>query len=236
MPSIRTFSWIAVRVCLVALAGASLPARPAGAAPARARLAAAAEPSEAEQKARAHYAQGEAAFHAGRYEEAAAEFEAGFAAMPRPGFLLNIGHSQRRLGNLRKARAAYKKFLLVDPGSKMRPEVESLIAELDSAIADEDHGEHAAAAATTPPAQPPPRLDAPSVTATGTASGAALVPGPVGLASIDRAPGPAPLYKRPWFWAAVGAVAVGAAAGVYFWQRSPDDGFRAMGSLGAVKP
>src|SRR4051812_37399458 len=79
--------------------------------------------SDAEREARAHYAQGQAAFNAGRYDQAVAEFEAGFAALPRPGFLLNIGHSERRRGNLRKARAAYKKFLLVEPTTKLRDDV-----------------------------------------------------------------------------------------------------------------
>src|SRR4051794_34825779 len=93
---------------------------------------------EAEREARAHYVLGQVAFNAGRYDQAVTEFEAGFEALPRPGFLLNIGHSERRRGNLRKARAAYKKFLLVEPTTKLRDDVMSLLGELDSALADED--------------------------------------------------------------------------------------------------
>ena len=70
---------------------------------------------DAERESRTRYALGEAAFKAGRYLQAVVEFEAGFEAVPKPGFLLDIGHAYRRLGALHKARAAYKKFLKLAP-------------------------------------------------------------------------------------------------------------------------
>jgi tetratricopeptide (TPR) repeat protein len=180
--------------------------------------------SEAEREARAHYALGQTAFKAGRYDQAVTEFEAGFAALPRPGFLLNIGHAERRRGNLRKARAAYKKFLLVEPTTKLRDDVMALLADLDSALADEDHAERAAATASiTPP--PLPAVPAPA-------------PAQAPPVTLSVAPPPAPpIYRRPWFWAAAGAVVLGAVTAIYLSQRSPaDDGFHATGSLGAVHP
>jgi len=96
---------------------------------------------EGEQAARRHFAEGDAAYKAGHYEQALKEFEAGYAISRRPGFLLNMGHTERKLGHLREARALYKKYLLVDTTSKLRDEVRSLIGELDSALADEDLAE-----------------------------------------------------------------------------------------------
>src|SRR5581483_2640659 len=97
---------------------------------------------EGEQTARRHFAQGDAAYKAGRYDDALKEFEAGYAISQRPGFLVNMGHSEHKLGHLREARALYKKYLLVDANSKLRDEVRALIRELDSALADEDRAEH----------------------------------------------------------------------------------------------
>ena len=186
--------------------------------------------SEAERQARAHHTLGQAAFKAGRYDDAVAEFEAGFAALPRPGFLLNIGLAERKRGNLRKARAAYKKYLLVEPATKLRAEVAALLAELDSALADEEGGDRAASPAkVAPPAQaapavvPPPAAPPPAVQLS-----AAPAPAP--------AP-PAPIYRRPWFWAAAGAVVLGAATAIYLSRRGgADDGFHATGSLGSLRP
>ena len=96
---------------------------------------------DSEQAARRHFAEGDAAFKAGHYDDALKEFEAGYAVSRRPGFLLNMAHTQRKLGHLREARSLYKKYLLVDANSKLRDEVRSVIAELDSALADEDQAE-----------------------------------------------------------------------------------------------
>jgi tetratricopeptide (TPR) repeat protein len=187
---------------------------------------------DAEQKAREHYAQGEAAFKAGQYDQALAEFEAGFATLPRPKFLLNIGHTERKRGQLFKARAAYKKYLLMEPDSKFSDNVTAVIAELDSAIADDSRAE----AARTPAPVAVPILkgaSAPRAAETATPMLALESPGPV--ASPDGAGSP-PIYRRPWFWVAVGAVVVGAGGGIYLWQRPGSDGFQVSGSLGSLRP
>src|SRR5262249_24747627 len=98
----------------------------------------AADAKETERQAREHYRKGEGAFAAGRFDEAYKEFESGYALAPRPVFILNMAHAERRRGELRNARALYKKFLVVDPQSKYRPEVEQVLQELDSALAAEE--------------------------------------------------------------------------------------------------
>src|SRR5450432_3186377 len=163
------------------------------------------DPGEAELKARDLYAQGEAAFKAGRYDDALTEFEAGFAAVPRAGFVLNIGHVYRKIGKLRNARSAYKKYLLMEPDSKFRDNVLAVIAEIDSALAEED------------------RAESPAVSPAFQARGR------------DTARS-APLYRRAWFWVAVGAVVVSAGAGIYLWRRPADVGYQSSGSLGALGP
>jgi len=67
---------------------------------------AAAATSEAEREARTHFQAGEARFKAGAFDEALAEYQKGYEAKPLPGFLVNIAQCQRRLGDLKSARAA----------------------------------------------------------------------------------------------------------------------------------
>jgi tetratricopeptide (TPR) repeat protein len=160
---------------------------------------------------RDHYRKGEEAYNAGRFEDAFREFEAGYATTARPAFLLNMAHTERRRGNLRNARALYLKFLLVEPQSKYRGEVEQVVKQLDGALAAEQ-------AAVPPPALPlaaaPPAL---------------LVPAFV----VESPPPRRPLYKRWWTWAAVGAVVVGAVVtGVALSGGS----YQKDGSLGTLGP
>jgi hypothetical protein len=45
-----------------------------------------------------------------------------------------MAHAQRRRGQLRNARALYQRFLLVEPQTKMRRELETVIREIDSTL------------------------------------------------------------------------------------------------------
>jgi tetratricopeptide (TPR) repeat protein len=190
------------------------------------------ERPEAEQKAREHYIQGEAAFKAGRYDEAITAFEAGFAIVPRPKFLLNIAHTERKLGQLLKARSAYKKYLLMEPDSRFRDSVMAVIDELNSALADDDRaGTAVEAAHPAAPSPMPPSAPRATQAAVPMVAVASAVP-----ASDPASSRPAPVYRRTWFWVAVGAVLVGAGGGIYLSQRSAGDGFQASGSLGSLRP
>jgi tetratricopeptide (TPR) repeat protein len=151
-------------------------------------------------QAQAHYRTGEAAFNAGRFEEAIAEWERGYALAPKPLFVVNLAHAERRRGELRKSLALYRRYLLVDPETELRGEVERVIAELERAIAADDE----ARAPRTPPRPPAP---APRAEAAAPALVTPAAPPP------DRAP--SPLYKRWWVWTAAAAVVGGAAAGAW---------------------
>ena len=85
--------------------------------------AALAAPNAAEREARRHFAEAELSYRAGHYADALAKYQAGYAATPLPGFLVNIAQCQRRLGDLKAARATYREFVLVAPDSRLVPEV-----------------------------------------------------------------------------------------------------------------
>jgi len=139
--------------------------------------------SEAEKEARAHFQAGEARFKAGAFDEALAEYQKGYESKPLPGFLVNIAQCQRRLGDLKAARATYQKFVLVAPDSPLIPQVRSMITEIDGLLE-----------TTTPAAAAP-------------ADGAPV------LVDTAPAAAPAPKSSRRWLlWGAIGAVVVGGAA------------------------
>lgn len=98
---------------------------------------------------RRHFEVGEQHFQKGEYALALVEYEAGYHLTRLPGFLINIAHCHRLSGQLRKARAFYRKYLLVAPTSPRKAEVEEIIARLDGALTDE-----AAAGAEEVPAAP----------------------------------------------------------------------------------
>jgi len=50
-------------------------------------------------EARVHFEAGTDHYAAGRYEEAIRRFQAGYALVPRPNFLVNIGQAYRKLGS-----------------------------------------------------------------------------------------------------------------------------------------
>ena len=211
----RVFRLVSTVLLLALVCGSSAAlAIPAGSAQA---------PVSAEDEAagKRHYKRGDELFKQGRFLDAAREFEAGFAAAPRPLFLLNIGHSYRRAQELRKARTAYEEFLKVDPTSTFRPDIEDLIRNIDDALG----------ASALPAGAPPPPL-APSSAAPPAPIPAAAPPATIDLAppvlvEVDKGPPPATeshsLFRSPWFWGAVGVVvAAGVAGTVYGLNRAPE--------------
>jgi tetratricopeptide (TPR) repeat protein len=87
------------------------------------------------QRARRHFLAGKRAFEARRYSVALKEFEAGYAIYPRPGFLLNMGHAARRMGQLKRARDYYLKFLESDPPAAERRTTIALVLDIDRQLA-----------------------------------------------------------------------------------------------------
>jgi tetratricopeptide (TPR) repeat protein len=177
---------------------------------------------------RRQFKRGQELLKQGDYRAAARAFEAGYAAAPRVGFLLNIGNCYRKLGELGKAREYYWRFLDAAPKDHpSRPAVMDYLRAMEQIEADGvsvDSASSGKSTAPAPTAPAPADLEAPGEAPAAAPGGVpqALRARPptapaTDLTVVDVAPPPAPaskpVYKRWWFWTLVGgAVAAGAAA------------------------
>jgi hypothetical protein len=226
-------SAVAVGLALLLAAAPVLAAPPGAPAPGSTTVAPTAGPggptisAEDEAAGRKHYKRGDELFKQGRFLDAAREFEAGYAAAARPIFLINIGHSYRKGGDLRKARSAYEDYLKAEPASLFRPDVEDLIKSIDDVLS-------ASTLPAAPPpstSPPPPVLPPPTAVVNPTTLPPAAPPAPITLAppvmmevatSKPAEPANDSLWKSPWLWTAVGVVvAAGIAGTVYGLSRPP---------------
>jgi hypothetical protein len=201
-----------------------------------------AAPSDtAAREARRHFQTAEARFKAGAFAEALAEYQAGYDAKPLPGFLINIAQCQRRLGDLKTARATYLKFVMVAPDSPLVPQAKAMVEELDKLLAQlggaetkkpdvkdarrDDAGKDDAKPekdAEVAPVAAENNQNNPAAVAE-TPAAPPAVPAAAAEADAGKAdsllvasPGPAseppaPSRTRWWLWGALGAVVVGGA-------------------------
>jgi tetratricopeptide (TPR) repeat protein len=86
--------------------------------------------ADATAEARAHYRHGLSLFNEGQFDEARAEFEAGYSIQPLPLFLFNAAQSARRGNDRARALELYRRFVAADPDSSLRAEAEQYIADL----------------------------------------------------------------------------------------------------------
>jgi tetratricopeptide (TPR) repeat protein len=82
-------------------------------------------------QAREHFEKGKAYMDLGKYGEAAAEYEAAYAAKPDPALLLNLAQAYRQAGNADKALRFYRKYLEKVPKTPYRDDIEEKIAALE---------------------------------------------------------------------------------------------------------
>jgi tetratricopeptide (TPR) repeat protein len=161
--------------------------------------------------AREAFREGTRQFDLGDFKSALAAFKNAYLHHEDPAILYNIAQCQRQLGEKAEALRSYRVFLLKEPNSPERPQIEKIIAELQTAI------EHDKAAASQPPigvvgpkpngAEPAERLpkdtDAPHATSEP----------PAGALVATAPPHEKPVTKKAWFWATLagGAVVVAGA-------------------------
>lgn len=131
---------------------------------------------------RDHYAKARDLSNSGKLIEAIKEYEAAYVAVQTPFLLYNIGRLHHRLGNLGPAAANYHRYL--SGGIDEDPE------QLARAK------EYLRQTETAPPPTSPP---AP-----------AIDPKPVGVPIVPSKS--KPIYKKWWFWTALGGVALAAVA------------------------
>ena len=172
-------------------------------------------------RAREHFEKGKRYFQVDEYRKAIEEFKAAHIEEPDPAFLYNIAECHRRVGENKEALTFYRRYLThAPPNAPSRPVVEKRIAEIEAATPRPapapppvpTEAPPARRAEPLPPAAPPPR-PAPAAVAP-------LAPAPEAAIAAAPAEPPRPFYKRGWFYVALGAVVVGAAAGA--WALSAD--------------
>jgi len=155
--------------------------------------------SENINRARTHFQAGQALYNLGNYTDAIREFSAGYTLTHRPQFLINLGQSYRKLGELEEARDMYRKFLAeTDVKDAERAQVEPLLHDIEQQILVQP---------PKPKPQPKPVVE----------------PVPVvnpALLSVVPPPPRKSFARRHWWIFPVGAVVLaGAAVGIYFGVR-----------------
>jgi tetratricopeptide (TPR) repeat protein len=173
-------------------------------------------------KARTHYETGMGHFNLEEWDQAIAEWEAGYRVKPVPEFLFNIAQAYRKSQRYERALTFYQRYLRLAPKAENRGEVEKQIAQLQKLAEEQKNAPPPPAThETKPPAPPPPRVVAPSPPPP-IAPPATEKPEPR-ADLVARAPEHRPVYKKPWFWVVtIGAVAVvgaGVAVGVVYGTR-----------------
>jgi len=145
-------------------------------------------------RARAHSEAGRALYSIGDYDAALREFVIGYQLVPKPQFLVNLGQTYRKLGQIDKAREMYGKYLTEAPeDDPHRASVLQILGELD----------HEAPVAQQVRITPPPTAPI------------AVVAGPE-LRRFNR-------RHLGWILPTTALVLAGVAVGVYFGVR-PSDG------------
>ena len=184
--------------------------------------------------AKAKYESGVQHYDLSEFEPALADFKEAYRNKPDPAFLYNIAQCHRRLGHTDDAIAFYQSYLRRAPDAKNREEVERRISELDTI---REAGDASIASSSSGKSLPPPvAVEAPKKpeaentvpistsatqpnTAPTTPSDAHAAATPATSAALDFSSrdeaaqeSRSPIYKKWWFWTAVGAVAAGTAA------------------------
>ncbi len=171
-----------------------------------------------------HYDLAMALYQAQKFEEAIPEFKAAYEREAKPGLLFNIAQSYRKAGRLREAIEYYDRYLSSEPklDNDMRKKVDGYLAEARNTLAalelemKQRLAEEKAAREREPaPSSAAPPSAAPATSgepSSSVSAPVARVDAPLAVASPkDPAKQPSPIYKRWWFWTAIGG-AVAAAA------------------------
>jgi tetratricopeptide (TPR) repeat protein len=147
--------------------------------------------------ARAHFQRGLAAYEHGQFREAIEAFREADTLAPSAQLSFDVARCEERLGNARRAIAAYRTYLQRLPSAHNRTEVEQRIARLEAAA----QGSTPAAPAAAPALALTPAAPTPSSTASAPAT---LAPSAPAVSEVSPARTAAP---RWWTWTALGGSA-----------------------------
>jgi Tfp pilus assembly protein PilF len=164
-----------------------------------------AEETDRVARARLNFETGRLLYKQGDYTQAVKQFEAGYALVPRPQFLLNSGLCYEKLGELDRARDFYKRYLgEALPDDPDRERAAGLLAKIEARLA-----------STHPAEAPGPRSPLAGETAT---PAPPLTPAP----SLTAAPPPRRSFVRRnwWIFPVAGVVVAGAITGIVLGVRA----------------
>jgi tetratricopeptide (TPR) repeat protein len=145
------------------------------------RMPARADVENGRDEARGHYQRGVAQYELDHYEQAIAEFEAGFAASPEPAFLFNLAIVHGKLGHKELAIRFYRKYLDHDLPEAEAKRIQDTIDGLERELLHPSPAPVAVAPSPAPAAEvvaqaaPPPKKRRVWPIAVGVAAGAAAV-------------------------------------------------------------
>jgi hypothetical protein len=169
--------------------------------------------TETPARGKVHLERGLQLYRDGLYQQAIAEFESGYAALPRPAFLLNIAQAYRKLNQLERARSYYQQFAAKTTRSDpARAQVLAIVDKIDQQLrAQAAEAAHAPPATREPDTTPPPATTAPPLATTppATPPTTGTVASPFEAPPASEAP-LAPPSRTPG-WAGVGLLAGGVA-------------------------
>lgn len=190
-------------------------------------------------EARQHYESATAHFAVGEFAEAAAEYQAAFKAKPDPALLYDAAQAYRLANNPEKALILYRNYLQLYPNEANISEVRAQIEKLKDAVAAAEKAKTSPPTGTNEPKRITAGASAPEPAATNTQpspeASRAAAPSPVATHEVvetERPPHAKPIYKKWWFWTAVGVVVAGGVATAVVlstrssgsWSNAPDVG------------
>ena len=170
-------------------------------------LVAMAPPAHADNRdtARDEFKTGARYFEIGGYPQALEHFKTAYLAFEDPAILFNIAQCERLLNHKQEALRSYRIYLQKRPEAPNRDQIENIIATLQEAI---NKDQKASSLPPTGVEGRTPAEGAPATTPTPTPPPVATAP-PEAVVATTPPPAPRPpIYKRWWFWAAAGGVAV----------------------------
>jgi len=170
--------------------------------------------ADPKQDARKHVESADIDYKLGKFSEALAEYSAAYELYPVPALLFNIGQCHRNLQHYDQALFFYNGFLRDAPADAPNRElVESLVKDTQADL-DRQHAEQEAARQREAEERDRQRKQDEEAARARieedrriAAARAAQQPAPIAVEP--------PIYKKWWFWPAVGGAAVALAGGVY---------------------
>jgi tetratricopeptide (TPR) repeat protein len=165
---------------------------------------------------------GTAAFALGNYSEAADAYEHACKLRPDAAVLFNAAQARRLAGQDERALELYKNYVRVYRNGANRTNAQSQIEALER---------KREAAGPASQSAPPPFQPGPAAVKLTAAPAPAPEPHVAVTTSTPPAEQPRSVFRRPWFWAAVGAVAVGAGIAIFAATRTPSDPTASIGRV-----